>query len=164
MGLFAPKISQQELQYVQVTMEQLQECVHLVNTTTKPDVFFKRLNFALDLLLELQRYERYRIFRSGTPSQDYQKIISNLDATVNDFIDRAVDANNKKLSSLKTEKARKRNREDFAVKLISAFDCANTFWSGKWSQSRTFPHYTGPLFTQNNYLRIQAIYNSLDSM
>ena len=162
MGLFTPKLPQGELQHIQTLMGQLQESVNLVNTTTKPDVFFKRLNFTLDILLYLQSYERYKIFRSSLPSKDYQNIIRNLEATVNDFIDRAVAANKRKVLALKTEKARKRNREDFAIKLISAFDCANSFWSGSISQTRYYPHYTGPLFTRNNYQRVQAIYYSLD--
>ncbi len=162
-GLFTPRISQQELQYVQTLLNQLQDSARILNTTTKPDVFFERLNFSFDLLLELQSYEKYNIFKANTPTDDYQKIISNLDATVNDFIDRAVATNDKKIANLKTESAKKRNREDFAIKLISAFDCAHTFWTGNFSQSRTFPHYTGPLYTQSNYLRVQAIYDSLDS-
>lgn len=162
MGLFTPRISQAELSHVQMTMKQLQDSVNLVNTTEKPEVFFKRLHFSLDLLLELRRYEKYRIFKSGLPSNDYQKIINNLEATVNDFIDRAVLANDRKIAALKTESAKKRNREAFAIKLISAFDCANTFWSGNFSQSRAYPHYTGPLFTVSNYKRVQAIYDNID--
>lgn len=162
MGLFTPKLPQHELQHIQAIMGQLQDSVKLVNTTTKPDVFFKRLNFTLDILLYLQSYERYKIFRSSLPSKDYQNIIRNLEAIVNDFIDRAVAANERKVLALKTEKARKRNREDFTIKLISAFDCANSFWSGSIGQTRYYPHYTGPLFTRNNYQRVQAIYHSLD--
>ena len=45
MGLFGPKISPREAEYVRTKMTQLQDTVHLVNTTTKPDVFFNRLNF-----------------------------------------------------------------------------------------------------------------------
>jgi len=163
MGLFSPKISPREFQYVQSRMIQLQDSVNLINTTAKPDVFFKRLHYTLDLLLDLQSYEKYKIFESSRPSEDYRRILNNLEATVNDFIDRAVAANDGKLSTLKTEKARKKNREDFAIKLISAFDCAHTFWSGSISQSRSYPHYTGPLFTTSNYKRVQAIYDSLDT-
>lgn len=164
MGLFTPKISARDLQYVQSRMTQLQDSVNLINTTTKPDVFFKRLHFTLDLLLDLQSYEKYNIFKGSRPSEDYRKIINNLEATVNAFIDRAVAANNSKIATLKTEKSRQKNRKDFAIKLINAFDCAHTFWSGNVSQSKTFPHYKGPLFTPNNYKRVQAIYDSLDAL
>lgn len=156
MSLFTPKISPQEMTYVRTTLNQLQDSVYLVNTTLKPDVFFKRLNFALDLLLYLQPYEKYKIFKSGLPSSDYARMISNLGATVDDFISRALSANQSKIASLKTEKAKKENRAKFAASLISAFDCAHTFWSGNYG----FPHYTGPLFTEQNYYRVQAIWNA----
>lgn len=156
------KLTPANLQSIQLKLGQLQDSAVLLNTTVKPDVFFKRLNFTIDLLLDLQCYERHKIFTS-LPSKDVQKILDNLETTVDDFIDRAVVANNQKVASLKTEKARIRNRKDFAIKLITAFDCAHTFWTGSFSQSRVYPHYTGPLFTPNNYQRVQAIYDSLDS-
>ena len=162
MGLFTPNPTPQLMEYIARLLSQSQDCAQLINSTTKPDVFFKRLNFLLDLLLELQQYEKYKVFKSGTPSADYKKILNNLEATVNDFIDRAQLAHEEKIRSLKTDKAKKRNREDFAIKLISAFDCAHTFWSGSISQSRFYPHYTGPLYTQNNYRRVQEIYDNLD--
>lgn len=160
MGLFTPKITPAQLQFVQATLTQIQDSAKLVNTTVKPDIFFKRLHFTLDLLLRLQPYEKYKIFKASTPSQDYRRILANLQQTVDDFIDRAIEANNLKVASLKTEKARQKNREDFANKLISAFDCANTFWSGSTSPTIKYPHYTGPLYTENNYQRVQAIFDA----
>lgn len=160
MGLFTPRISKPQLEFVQLTLKQVQDSAKLINTTVRSDVFFKRLNFTLDLLLRLQPYEKYKIFKGSTPTNDYNRIISNLEATVDDFITRAIEANCKKLASLKTEKARNRNREDFAIKLISAFDCAHSFWTG----DKAFPHYSGPLFTPANYRRVQAFYNSLDDL
>lgn len=157
------KLTPADLQSIQLMLGQLQDSAVLLNTTVKPDVFFKRLNFTIDLLLDLQCYERHKIFTS-LPSKDVQRILDNLEATVDDFIDRAVAANNQKVASLKTEKARVRNRKDFAIKLIAAFDCAHTFWTGSFSQSRVYPHYTGPLFTPNNYRRVQDIYDSLDNL
>ena len=162
MGLFTPKLTSQSMEHIARLLSQAQDCARLINTTTKPDVFFKRLNFLLDLLLELQQYEKYKIFKGGTPSADYKKILNNLETTVNDFINRAQLAHEEKMRSLKTDKAKKRNREDFAIKLISAFDVAHTFWDGNFSLSRQIPHYTGPLYTENNYRRVQEIYDSLD--
>lgn len=152
------KLIPADLESIQGKLGQLQDSAVLLNTTVKPDVFFKRLNFTLDLLLDLQRYEHHKIF-TNLPSKDLQKILDNLEATVDNFIDRAIAANDQKLMTLKTEKARAKNREDFATKLIAAFDCANTFWLG----NRVSPHYTGPLFTPSNYLRVQIFYDSLES-
>ena len=156
-------LPQRELQYVQSRLTQLQDTVKLINTTVHPDVFFKHLNFALDILLDLQQYEKYKIFNGAGPSADYCRILQNLESTVDDFIDRAVAANQRKLDSLKTENAKIRNCEDFAIKLISAFDASHSFWTGSFSQSRVFPHYTGPLYTKHNYRRVLAIYDSLDN-
>lgn len=155
MGLFTPKITNAQLQQVRNTMNQLQESVNLLNTTTKPDVFFKRLNFTLDLLLLLHTFEKYNIFKGSSPINDYRRIIANMEVTVNDFIDRAIEANNQKLASLKTEAAKKRNYEKFVDSLIAAFDCASTFWSG----NRGYPHYTGPLYTENNYRRVKELFD-----
>ena len=158
MSLFTPKISPQQMQVVRSTMVQLQDSTKLINTTTKPDVFFKRLNFALDLLLLLQSFEKYKIFKGSNPTSDYNRILSNMDATVNDFIDRAYSLNQQKTASLKTESARRRNQEKFATSLIAAFDCANSFWTGNIG----YPHYTGPLFTENNYRRVREIYENIN--
>lgn len=160
MGLFTPKLSPKQLQCVQAKLTQLNDSVKLINSTVKPDVFFKRLHFTLDLLLDLRQYEKYKIFKSGTPTQDYQKIIANMEATVNDFIDRALEANQRKIDSLKTEKAKKNNYEKFIIALIAAFDIADTFWSG----SKGYPHYTGPLFTENNYNRVKVLFYELDNL
>ncbi len=153
---FKPKISDVQLQYVRTTLIQVQDSVKLVNTTVKPEVFFKRLNFLLDLLLRLQPYERYGIFKNGLPSKDYRHIIANLEATVNDFIDRAIDKNKQEIAALKRADSRERRYDNFAVDLISAFDCAHTFWTG----DRGVPHYDGALFTEKNYERVQQIFNS----
>ena len=157
MGLFAPKISPQQLQVVQNTMNQLQDSINLINTTYKPDVFFKRLNFTLDLLLLLQTYEKYRIFKGSTPTDDYRRIISDMSATVDSFIDRAYAEEQRTVSSLKTESAKRRHQEKFATALIAAFDCANSFWTGNIG----YPHYTGRLFSENNYCRVREIYNNI---
>lgn len=159
MGLFTPKISSAQMQFVEMTINQLHDSGNLVNTTVKPDVFFKRLHFTLDLLLRLQPYEKYKIFkRGGGPTKDYKRIISNIEATVDDFIDRSLAANQTKTAALKTERARRKNYENYVIALISAFDCAYTFWEG----DSGFPHYEGPLFTENNYRRVQAMYYALD--
>ena len=163
MGLFTPKISPQQLQVVNATLAQIQDSARLVNETVKPDVFFKRLNFLLDQCLLLQQYEKYKIFKGSTPTQDYNKIIQNMEATVDDFITRAISANQDKLNALKTEKAKRANYEKFVTSLVSAFDCANTFWTGNFSGigNKPLPHYRGPLFTENNYRRVKSLYDGL---
>lgn len=162
MGLFSPKITERETVYVSNRMNQLQDSVNLLNTTVKPDVFFKRLHITLDILLDLKAYEKYGIFKGNTPSNDYNKIIRNMESTVDDFIDRAIADNERKRSSLKTEKAKLSNYEKFVKSMLAAFDSANTFWSGSLSQTRIIPHYRGPLFTQNNYKRVKSLFYDLE--
>lgn len=158
MGLFTPKISQRELPTVGVSLRQIDDCVLLVNSTVKPDVFFGRLNFLLDLLLRLRPYERCHIFKKSTPTADYRRVLANLESTVDDFIDRAQADCLARISALKTEKAQKSRSEKFAIALISAFDCSHSFWAG----DRGFPHYDGPLYTEKNLRRVKAIYDSLE--
>lgn len=159
MGLFAPKISRAQMNQVQILMKQISESVNLINTTAKPDVFFGRLNFTLDCLLELAKYEKYKVFKSGTPSSDYRKIVSNIEATVNSFIERAVASNKAKVASLKTEKAKERNYAKFIVSMAVAFEASHTFWQG----NGVYPHYTGPLFTESNHLKVKKMLAELDA-
>lgn len=160
MGLFTPKISAVQMDTVNAILKQLRETANVINTTVKPDVFFGRLNFALDCLLELQKYEKYKIFKKSTPSADYKRIIKNLNKTVDNFIDRAIENNHCKFSKLKTNAAKMKSYKDFIIALISAFDCAHTFWTG----NTIYPHYTGPLFTRKNYQRALDLFYGLDNV
>lgn len=151
MGLFTPRISSIQLAQIKMALKQVNECASLINKTVKPDVFFGRLNFCLDLLMDLQRYEKYKVFKHGLPSKDYLRVLSNLEKTVNDFIDRATENELHKINNLKTEKAKKARTEKFVIAMLTAFEMSNSFWKG----NGVSPHYTGPLYTANNinYLR-----------
>lgn len=151
----APQISEPYIQFVQTTLNQISDTLKIVNTTVKPDIFFKRLNFLLDLLLRLQPYEKYGFFKTESPTAGYKRIAANLEVPVDAFIDRAVLDNQQKILRLKTERAKQKCYVDFACALISAFDCANTFWVG----DKGFPHHSGPLFTEKNYARVQSIWD-----
>jgi hypothetical protein len=155
MGFFTPKISAHDLEYVTGRMNQLQDTIKLVNTTVKPDIFFKRLNFALDILLDLQQYEKYRIFKQSTPSSDYRKIVNNMEEIVDDFLDRAIANNEAKIASLKTAAAKTRNLNAFVDSLAFAFDHASSLWPG----DRGKPHYSGPLYTKQNLERVHKLFN-----
>ena len=60
-------------------------------------------------------------------------------------------------------KAKKKDSEkencyaDALNALISAFDCADTFWKGNGK----FPHYSGPLFTKDNYIVVQELWDEV---
>lgn len=139
---------------------QVQETAALINKTANPSVFFGRLNFLLDCLLDLKQYERYNIFTDINPSTYYDIIVNNIEYIVDSFIDRVVSDNKNKVAKLKTPSAIYRNTEKCLIALISAFDCANTFWSG----NSLAPHYNGYLYTEANYNKVLGLYNGLDDL
>lgn len=153
MGLFTPKISAFQATQVEILLEQANESASVLNRTSNPEAFFGRLGFLLDVLLELQKYEKYKVFRGSSPTKDYKKVLNNMEKTVDDFIDRAIEANELKINSLKTIAAKERNRKKFVISLAVAFEKSNSFWQG----NGMYPHYTGALFTENNYLRVQSM-------
>lgn len=156
------KLSHGEVELVRSTLDQLCDTVNIVNATVNPPVFFKRLNLTFDLLLLLQEYEKYKIYKSGGPSKDLKKLKKGLGLTVDNFIDRFISDSNRRIFALKGESSKRKAYEKSIIELISAFDCAHTFWSGNDSHSRVLPHYTGPLFTRKNYKRVMELYYSLD--
>lgn len=156
--LFSPKPSQYEMEHIQNLIQQAQDSANLVNTTVKPDIFFKRLNFLLDILLELMKYEKYKIFKRSLPSEDYKKVLGNLNATVNDFIDRSYSKTLEDASKLKTETAKRNRVVKYSTAMLSAFEMANSFWSG----NNMYPHYEGNLFTDDNLNRVKEIAASVD--
>lgn len=153
MSFFAPKINSYQVEQVQILLKQANESSKLVNTTIKPDVFFRRLGFLLDVLLEMQKYEKYKIFNGSLPSADYKKIINGLEKTVDAFVMRAIKANQEKVSSLKTQAAKERNYYNFLQSLYISFEKAKSFWQG----NGIYPHYTGPLFTEANFSKVKKL-------
>lgn len=152
----APKLTPMQELEIDCAYRQLESCVISVNSTTNASTFFGRLHFALDILLYLRSFEQYDIFRNSTPTQDYNKILLNLDQTVNDFVQRTMEHERSKLEKMKTEKGKQNAYKRFVTELISDFDGANYFWSG----NDMYPHYQGPLFTDKNLEYVEAIWNS----
>lgn len=141
---------------IDLMIKQAKETASIINTTKNPEVFFGRLGFLFDLLLELKKYELSYNF-SHTPSQDLKNLEKGLEKVVSIFIERYVADTKLKVSKLKTENGKQNKYKDSMSKLLSAFDCANTFWKG----NGIYPHYTGPLYTKKNYIMIKAIYDNM---
>lgn len=146
---------------LETSLNQARDAAHTVNTTASPDHFFTQLNFLLDLLLELQRYESYNIYTGKSISQTYSEIIENMEQTVDDFINRVIDAMNIKISKLTTARAKDSKYHTTITALKVAFDNANKFWLGNNTGSKDCIHYTGPLYSSNNYERVLSLYNDL---
>ena len=153
MGLLTPKISNWEKEHVANLLKQLKESAKLVNTTVKPDVYFGRLHFMFDTLLELQKYEKYKIFKGGLPSRDLQNLQNGLEKSVDDFIMRSYSKRLDKANSLKTENAKFNNMKKYADSMIEAFDNAPNFWEGDGMR----PHYTGPLYAPKNWEKLTSL-------
>ncbi|WP_295216427.1 hypothetical protein [Ruminococcus sp.] len=160
MGLFGKKkLTPLEADYVKTRLKQAHECEVLVNKTVKPDVFFGRMNFLLDCLLNLSDYEKYDIFHPEKPSKTFKNITSNLEKYVDVFIDRAYANMKEKTSNLKTEKARATNWEKFFDTMVSAFEGANSFWRGDPKSK----HYTGALYTKNNIKHLMDLQEQFEA-
>ena len=158
MGLFsfgAPKISQAELQELKGLMKQVQETTKLINTTTNPEVQFGRLHFLFDLFLKLKRFEKYNVFTGSTPTKDYNKLSREMEKSVNDFITRTYQKQIDKMSTLKSDKAKENSFNKYAEKMRTAFNSADTYWSGNLSS----PHYTGKLYTSANLSYLESLLN-----
>lgn len=149
-----PKMSSFEIQQVQSMLSQSKDCAKLIDSTVKPDIFFSRLHFMLDLTLTLQQFEKYKCFHGGTPSELYRETTLNLNEIVDKFIVRAYNKQIEKVSKLKTASGKQKSDRKFATDLKDAFDRADSFWVGHPGQV----HYTGPLFTDGNYRKVLSIY------
>lgn len=155
-------ITRTELAQISTMAKQLAESTRLMNSTSSPQVFFGRLHFSLDVLLELVEYE-YKdshIFPESLPSSEFNSLIEHLGETVDLFINRALDSEIQELEKLKTYEGKFNHYEKFMISLITAFDCSDRYWSG----NQLWKHYTGPLYTDENYQRVQQLYDQLDEL
>lgn len=152
MGIFTPKLPPSEMNFLADIIQKSKDSAEIVNTTTNAKVFFCRLNFIFDLLLLLKQYEKYKIFKGSTPTQDFMELQKSLNTTVNTFIDCAFSNEDTKIASVKTEKARFTKRVEFTSDMLFAFENANSFWEGNIliQSGKTLPHYTDQLFLDEN--------------
>ena len=155
MSLFTPKMTPIERQRLTAMMKQLGDSAKLVESTENADVFFERLNFMLDLCLELSTFEKYKCFSGLIPSVAYREALNSLDEVVDRFITRSCAKQQVKSAKLKTDSGKQKSNDKFAADLKKAFDNANSFWTGHTG----WQHYTGALFSKRNYARVEAIYN-----
>jgi len=94
-------------------LTQAQDSARLVNETVKPDVFFDRYDFLIGTLTRMAELERFGVF-SGTPPHITLREVRCMEKrtkSVNDFVDRYLEAAQSKLDSLKTQAAQVRNLE-----------------------------------------------------
>lgn len=148
-------LSETEIESIRNSVKKIEETYKILNSTLKPEIFFQRLGFLFDTLLSLQKYEDFGIFTENTPSKRLREIQEGLENRVSNFIVRYMRNAWEVSSTIKSEDDKEEKYADFVNKLISALDCAGTFWGG----AKGHPHYTGPLFTEANYQHVQAIWD-----
>ncbi|MDD5934998.1 MAG: hypothetical protein PUC65_05430 [Clostridiales bacterium] len=94
------------------------DCVNLINSTVKPDVFFSRYDLLIEKLELLSKYENYIKFNGTLPSYSLQIAKSQKEASVRSLIDRAWLKADEKASKLKTEKG----KSNQYIKLFEEFE------------------------------------------
>lgn len=95
----------------------IKDCIELVNTSSNPEVFFSRWETLLDKVKHLILFEPYVNFSGESPSESYNKLISQYEQSVNDFLHRYYLTIEKKITNLKTEKAKENNLQKAYDKL-----------------------------------------------
>ena len=99
----------------------IQDCIHLVNTTVKPDVFFKRHEMLKDKAYELTLFEPYISFSGKSPSESYLEILEKEPDTIFDFLERYFAVVEHKVATLKTNKAKQNQYLAFYASLQPYF-------------------------------------------
>lgn len=152
-GFFKRKPSNYEKEQIELMLQQARESAEIVNTTYNPDIFFSRLSFTLDLLLDLKEYEKYPVFDVSTPTENYHKIVNSIEDIVNDFISRSFAHASESAKTLKTEKGRANRLRKYSQSMIDAFEKPSTSY---WAQNRK-NHYAEKLYTDNNLKKLHEL-------
>lgn len=74
MGLFSRKISDKQLNAVNDLLKECSVHSNSANNAVKPEVFFENYNALERKLKELTKYEKYGIFKGGSPSGDLARV------------------------------------------------------------------------------------------
>ena len=74
MGLFSRKITDKQLNTVNGLLKECQIHSNAANNAVKPEVFFNNYNDLEGKLKELTKYEKYGVFKGGTPSGDLARV------------------------------------------------------------------------------------------
>ncbi len=94
------------LQQAENDLRIIQDCMNLVEKTTKPDVFFMRLNLLVEKSKHLVILEKYITFSGASPTAAYNDVLSNYNEAINQFLIRYFSETFEKAEAMKTEKGR----------------------------------------------------------
>ena len=84
----------------------VRDSANLIEKTTKPDVFFMRLNLLVERSGHLANLEKYISFSGSSPTAAHHEIISNYHKAINQFLVRYFSETFDKAEAMKTEKGR----------------------------------------------------------
>lgn len=130
--------------------EILNDCVSVIGTTVSADVFFSRLNLALETLKKLEGYVQLGTLPNEELSNLRSEFTNGLEEIVDDFIERAYAKEVLSANQLKTDNGRKKRLQRFVDTMLSSFAEASIT-------------YTNQLYTQNNQDRLCEMQKELSS-
>lgn len=84
----------------------INDCIKLVEKTTKPDVFFSRLSLLVEKAKHLLVLGKYTAFLGATPEEAYRDVVQNYDEAIRQFLIRYFSETFDKAEALKTEKGK----------------------------------------------------------
>ena len=99
------KLKQMAVLRADQSLKIVQDCIRLINTTNKPDVYFKRFDILKEKMDELVALEPFVKFKNPKPSNERNKILLNEQNSIKDFLERYTFTTRTKLDSLKNDKA-----------------------------------------------------------
>lgn len=83
-----------------------QDCVNLINTTTNPEVFFKRYDLCIETVQKLVSIEKYVKFQGKKPRVFLNELLQKRDAATKDFIMRCYEKVWAETEKMKTKKGK----------------------------------------------------------
>lgn len=87
-------------------IEIAKDCSELINTTCKPETYFSRYELLIEELELLCKYEKYIKFTGLSPHVNLKNVQNTKRDSINAFIDRYWESVYKKITTLKTDKAK----------------------------------------------------------
>ena len=94
-------------------LEIINESQQLVNSTSKPDVYFSRYDLLFEVLIRLLRVEPFYHFSQGSPSDSILHLCQAENDSNKAFIDRYYQKASEKAQSLKTQKGKTNQYQKF---------------------------------------------------
>lgn len=148
-------------------IKKLTESYEIMKKTTDPCVFFKRLSFSYDCIINLMTY-KIKFSKGCTPEDQYILLKNETETMVNDMIERTYSKESECASKLKTDKAKINRMTKYFEKMEEAFAKSDTYWVG-WNfvSGHKLPHYKGELYTEANLKKLydlkEAVFNSMNN-